>query len=697
MRWHASHGLLGAGLVLFLLNKWVDSPIIGSLAVIAFLIAAIWRMSGWQFFGDDTANRLITGTLFMGSIFSGLLVLFYFFVPLFTFGLSFATLVITALVLTFVPSDPQRLAWDSAKAPNGWLLLGAIVDVVLLIQLVLIRTDEALISPWSFLSTSVFVLFGLATFAYGRGAVLSSKWQWYPFAVLHLCVGFGVAVIVYGIGFGFDPFMHRAAEVALVEMGAITPKSLLYSGQYALVAGLHMLTSWSVHWIDLLLVPVLAAASLPAIGFQSLQKGWGVSTDRARYLWLGILSIPFMLLTFTVPFTFTYLLYLLVILALPWMMRSWPVLLAFLSLSGVSLFFHPLLGAPIVTLLVILALLTIPKLKRYRRSILVIGAIGIALSVPVLMLVYQWRQGEIRETLFIFDQLHYFFNLFRSPYTDPFPFIPPILDFLYEWRYIFPILLALGLPISRYLLKTEKKDILQVYTMLLGGLLFCIALLATQFSYEGVIIHEQGEYALRLLQAWFMIPLVLALVALGKMERISHSIVLLIVSLLITHAWFFSYPQYNLKFPYLSPSVGRVDIEAVHAIDAWSAGDSYIVLSHQMMSAAAVQEFGFRDYIEYGDEEHLWYAIPTGGQMYALYTDFLYNGINQETLNRVFETSELDRLYFVTHDYWSLSEEQRSNYANAATSIRALDDHLTIYLYCSSYAECEKDHDENTN
>jgi hypothetical protein len=690
MTWHSSHAIAGGGVILFLLNQWAESPIIGTLAVVILFFTVIWRVVGWRFLGDDVFIRCVIGSLLAGTVFSGLLILFYFAFPVFSFWSSFSAMMITVIIFGVIPSNPCRLRLPKIHLPNSWLLLGAVIDFVLLVQLILIRTNEALISPWSFLALSSFVLFALATFAYCKGSRIADGWIWYPFAVLHLSVVFGVAVIVYGIGFGFDPFMHRAAETALADLGAITPKSLLYSGQYALVVGLHQLTSWTIHWIDILLVPVMAALTLPAIGYRALKEGWKISEQRSRFLWLGLLTIPFMLLTFTVPFTFTYLLYLLVLVAIPWMMRDRSILLTFLFIAVVSLFSHPLLAAPLVTLLVILLARSFANSKHVKLILYILGVIGISLSVPVLMLVYQWQQGDVRDVLFISDQLHYFFNLFRSPYADPFPFIPPLLDLLYEWRYIFPIILALGLPVWYQLLKSEKREVLSVYTMLLGGLLLCIFLLATQFSYVGVIIHEQAEYALRLLQAWFMIPLVLAVAAFGTFKKPYKSFVLIGLSLLVTHAWFFSYPQYNLKFPYVSPSVGQIDIDTVQVIDTWAGEDDYVVLSHQMMSAAAVQEFGFRDYFPYHGEEHLWYAIPTGGQMYALYTDFLYNGINQETLNDVFEESDLDRLYFVTHDYWGLSEGQISNYSREATDILPFDHHLTIYLYCSPYADCKK-------
>ena len=68
-----------------------------------------------------------------------------------------------------------------------------------------------------------------------------------------------VSAIVYVVGFGFDPFLHRAAEQALVDTGVVEPVRLLYSGQYTLTAALHHLTAWPIKLIDIWMVPIAAS------------------------------------------------------------------------------------------------------------------------------------------------------------------------------------------------------------------------------------------------------------------------------------------------------------------------------------------------------------------------------------------------------------------------------------------------------
>ena len=62
------------------------------------------------------------------------------------------------------------------------------------------------------------------------------------FTVLYLMISYSVAVIVYGVGYGFDPFIHQATIKFIDEFGAVSPKPLYYAGQYSLEIIAHKLT-----------------------------------------------------------------------------------------------------------------------------------------------------------------------------------------------------------------------------------------------------------------------------------------------------------------------------------------------------------------------------------------------------------------------------------------------------------------------
>lgn len=685
--------LLFLGFSILVVGAIFQSSIIGFLGLCIYAAVVLLIACGWGWLSADLHVRVLLGGILYAAVFGSGILLVYFFLPELTPRFVWAAFTLMTIATVLLPVTSKQLPDFRSGQWNVWIVLSGLMDLALLAQFFIVRTSEAIISPWSFISIWTFVLFALSTFVLLRGLSDSRDIFWYPVAVLHMLVLLCIAVIVYGIGFGFDPYMHRAAEEALVHFGAIKPKTVLYSAQYALVAATHHLTSIPVRWIDIVMVPLFYSLLFPAIGYFALLKGLSVEKQRARTIWLGIFTIPFMLLTFTVPFSMTYGWFLLNLLSLPWMMKGSRVRYVFILMNLLMVFFHPLLSAPLLIMTMVAEAVSRVRSEWGHGMLLFFGTTAIALSTPLMMAIYQWRQGIVRDTLFEMQNIGQFLNLFRSPYTDPYPHIPFMLDFIYDLRYFLPMIFTCA-AISLWVYLPLRRRTKYILISLLVGLMICIFLLSTQFVYEGVIVHEQAEYALRLLQAWYMIPIVMLVFILAGWKHVNHILIHIALAGFIMHAWFFSYPQYNLKYPYLSPSVGRTDIEVVHRIDEVAGGRPYAVLTNQMMSAAAIQEFSFRDYIVYEGNQVLWYPLPTGGSLYALYTELLYNGVDEEILREFFQNANVDELYLVTHLYWGVRDTSAESYAHYSEQQIMHGTDLIIYQFCR-YENCSQDSDKN--
>ena len=628
--------------------------------------------------------RLFFGWLALGSIFVLLLVGSYFALGQINGLSSFLVLIVVSGLLLLIPRDNgvrpgngnRLLTWS--KIPLWtWLVLAA--DMILLLVFVLARTDQAIISPWNLLSSEVFILYAAATFFLYLTAKEAKPWLFLSLSVLHTFVTLSAAAIIYAVGFGFDPFIHRAAEQALLADGFIEPRQILYSGQYLLVTALHYLTSIPLKLIDVWLVPATASIVLPIASYIGLRHGWKVKEHLARIGSLGFLFLPMVLSYFTVPYTFTYTFFLALIFLLPLARRNNKIALILLLTSITMIFFHPLLAVPYT-----IWLLGYLFGQKKQRLFKVLTFLAISIAVPAMFVVHA---GIGLQDIIIYnplDRLDLFFNLFYNPFIDHFPYIPVFLDLLYEIRYYLPYCLLLIAGLGSLTLKKQKQDFGWYWTLVLG-LIGAMFFSSTMFEIPGIIVHEQAEFALRLEQAMFTVVIPIVVLVLIKLYYQSKNLLryalLILLAGIITINWYFTYPQFNLKYPFYSPSVSQTDLDTVQEIDLRASGQQYLVLSNQMTSAAALQEFGFANYYQLDGQDILWYAIPTGGPLYQEFIGMIEFGQIEQRMNSLQDKTKVDKIYLSLHSYWPWSEGLVSELAQTASDYFEQDNQIQVYIY----------------
>ncbi|MCR4311985.1 MAG: hypothetical protein NUV56_01740, partial [Candidatus Uhrbacteria bacterium] len=243
-------------------NLFIANGILGSLAFAMWFGVALWRIAP-RLPGHDQLAKFFFAALVLGTALTAGSLAIYFLLPVNALSVGGLFVVLTALVLyieaekriTFLTPDAFSILRPSFGNVPPWILwLLATLQCVTLLFLAAARTSEPLVSPWTILPASIFVFFFLSCvltlYVQQRGTNATLI-----FGALQVFLAVGLSAIVYGVGFGFDPFVHRAAEAALVATGHIEPLSLLYSGQYALVGALHLLTQLPVLVIDISLLP----------------------------------------------------------------------------------------------------------------------------------------------------------------------------------------------------------------------------------------------------------------------------------------------------------------------------------------------------------------------------------------------------------------------------------------------------------
>lgn len=572
---------------------------------------------------------------------------------------------------------------------TGYLVLVFIGQGLLFWQFIGARTNQAVNSPWAFFDASLFIIYGLTTWLllhvlYERSDVLATCAAW-----MHAFVSLSVVAIIVQLGFGFDPFIHRAAERVMAETGSIEPKRFLYTGQYVLVSTLHRITDISVARIDIWLTPVLASVSLPIIGRFGLRRGLDVSARWARVGGLAVFLVPYLSFVFTVPHNLNVVLFLWLVLLLP-LFTVRPAFRYFGIMLAISmLFIHPLLGAPACAL--VFGSVLWGRIKSdFGKSVCLFALFAVSVGLlPTLFAVHNWMQG-VDPIVWRNPITHReaFFALFRDPFKhDLFP-VPAVWDWIYSYRtFIPPLLSVLGL--GAILTQKRIRDRLLPYAFFVFGTMGALWLVSTLFVFPDIIPREQQEFSLRVLQVTYLslMPVVVARVGYfwERRERSFAwlSAVFVVMAVCMTFAWYMSYPQNNPKVVQAGYSMRLADIEAVRKIDAVAGDVPYFVLSNQMTSVAALREFGFDRYLTpQNGERILWYPLPTGGELYTYYLSMLFDGADRETVRRAARFTQTELGFFIVPNYWPNVEHIRKSAAqHADASIDVAGGQIVIYKY----------------
>jgi len=648
---------------LFVANLWVSSVALGVVAGLVWIVVVISTFAQQDRFGASELERYLFSSLFVMSLIGLMLSVGYL-----ASSLSPVLIVGVIFLVTLLCSRSRagvRLSGRTEGRPymlgitlhrlhwtNFLAVLIGLGDIFILLQAVGVRTSDALSSPWSLFGASIFILFGFISFALLVIADERKDDLSIFLTVFHFFTAILISTIVFKIGFGFDPFIHRAAETELSLRGVIEPKQILYTGQYVMVTAIHKLTALPVKIVDTWMVPLVSSLLIPLAAYLGLHRGFDLAEREARTWAHVIFLLPPMPLTFTVPFNITFALFFSVVffLLLDLNRVQWGILYL---VSFFAILTHPLLGVPMMLL--------IAMVHGWNRKLMVLTSI---VAIPVMFAVNNIGAGL--DTVSFLNPLarsSMFFNLFIDPYQHNLFPIPQIWEALYLYKtWVMWMMLGVATLGARHMtnLRTRSAYAASAFSLMLG-----VFLLSTMFVFKDIIWYEQAEFSLRLIQGISL--LALPFVALHgatktrSLSEIRRYILFGVVAIAMTCSWYFSYPRLDPKSITPGVSVSATDVEAVYRIDEMAGGDEYIVLSGQMMSAVALQEFGFRDYVVADGEEYLWYALPTGGVLYQEFLRYLNQGADREVIDLIENGVGVHKIYTVIHSYTPGSESLVEN------------------------------------
>lgn len=539
------------------------------------------------------------------------------------------------------------------------------LDITLVIILIINRSTDLMPSPWIAVEYWYFLVYAVATallffLLYTRN---STKEQ-ILLSSLHLFTTFVVTAILYPLGYGFDAFVHRATEIWILNNGNIQPYQPYYIGQYSLVVWLAQITKIPLFYIDIYLVPILASLTIPAGIIYSLKHSYNVLSKYTAYaVWL-IPFIPFLSLHLTTPHNVVLLFSILLVFFSFGYLHNQVHAKVLLLLALATICTHPLVGAPMfVFTLAIIIIKKIAKNKPAIISILILLFVVLAISLPAMFILNNIRTGaglpQFGNPLLSANK---FFELFARPYWYA-KNTPLIYELLYFWQtLIVPGTIIISLIGFILYQKKEQGLLLYIFPISAFGFVVSAWLLRSWIVFPDVVSYEQGDFPLRLIKAsiLFLLPFagyfLYSLIFWGenyKFKKIFLIKILVLGSALLMVSFYLSYPQRNIKARFPGLNVTESDFKAVEWIHNRHDDYNYIVLSNQLVSAAALTEYSFAKYFDTPNGEIFYYSVPTGGLLYQQYGKMLYEGQKREYMVDAMDLVGVSKAYFVINSYWA--------------------------------------------
>lgn len=498
------------------------------------------------------------------------------------------------------------ILWKSLSFSERVCWFAAALMVLQLSLIGAARTDATLVSIWQVLPWTVVPLFALVWFFLWLFAdQLRDRWQ-AILAVLLGVVAFGASWAIYVYGFGFDPFIHQAASQYLAEHHTIALPSPLYAGYYGLLAAASWVTPFSISQIDRALVP-LAMTTFMAWWVVRGTALWSLP----RWVGWGILLLPFGFATFSVPYHLSVVLVMFLIAVLP---RLRPTAWWIAALVGLALI-HPLLLVPASVLMVGIVWPSVGH-SWWKQAILALATCG---GIVMLFWLYAMQGGGILAAPTWTGVQRALTVVTGFPFANE-----PLSIWLsivwrtqHAWMFVATILGAAGLICCA---PQAHRVAARTLVSVMIGVAIALVLIAAGASFENILPSEQYEFSLRLrnILPWLVFP------GLGHLlqwasTRVSRVALGCLCMPLVAIVWYTSYPLYAPGTAYAAPGLGRGEVEAFEQAERMSEGAPYAALAPQMVSAAALRSFGFERSLQTAAGERYPYAIPTGGELYALY------------------------------------------------------------------------------
>jgi len=547
--------------------------------------------------------------------------------------------------------EDWREKWNKNNKKNSLTIAYLFFFLISLLILINFQTEESIISPWQKIPYHFFFFYSLATIT-----LLININKNNPLFLLlisfHYFLSFGIAVIIYKLGYGFDSFVHESTISHIIKNGSIEPRPFYYLGYYSLLVIFDKIFMVPYEFLNKFSTPILASILIPLTTYQALSKIFE-NKNTVKILLITFLIIPFGILTHTTPQTFSYLLLILSVL-LGLTCNNYTDLIIIYLLSLVAIITQPVAGIPAFFYAIFLTLYHSGIKKRRNLIYLVLFLISF-IALPLAFYLFNQTQGQIINInnlfhLFSFEE----FQLFTKNQENA--GLNTIYFLIENFKFIFLFFVAYGIHLA-VKHRQECRSYFIFIIMSLSGF-FSYLLIKIQ-TFEFLISYEQQDYANRILNicAIFLLPFVfLALyqiISKMKEKNISIKIIFSILLIILSNtALYSSYPRFDRYHNSHGQSISKYDIEAVNWIEKNKETENYLVLANQQVSASALKSFGFKKYFPTKTGEIFYYPIPTSSPLYQYYLNMVYKKPTKKNMLEAMSFVGAEEGYFILNKYW---------------------------------------------
>ncbi|MFA6304863.1 MAG: hypothetical protein WCV73_00045 [Patescibacteria group bacterium] len=689
-------------LLAFNILNW-PAAVIASLAGALFLIFAGLAIGNWLFIKNSWTCRFIYGLLFTG-VFAALINTAFFYLSKMDQNAHLATLVLIFILTTLaVKKHPLifNLSWKFVwpRLNLTLLTLGYGFFIALMFWLIFkAQTIVSIRSPWETITPQIFLLYFLATFILYAIIKFSHSNKTLFLVCLHAFLSFSVALIIYRLGFDYDPFIHRENLRLIAKNGTLLPKPFYYIGQYGLIIFLSKLLKIGLDNLDKLLLPLMSAVYLPTTVYYAFKDNFKAENKNVILTALTILLLPFGGFILTTPQALANLFSLITILLSLYYINHprvalWPLAL----LVIMALVVHPLAGLPLFFFFAVLAFYqhrqkkfpltgtsNLPKIihQSILWEIIILGS----LALPVAFLINSYTLSQLKVTLSsswvanIIASLSHQTALFYYR-----PFIS-LTDLVYSFgKNSTLIIFVLALTGLFFVVKHRQ---FKPYFAYLAGFLMLIMnyfLVKGMISFFSLLSYEQITYPKRILEIsiYLLLPFIIISLYLffQKLQQQKSAVILLsfvLLSVGLSCSWYLAYPRVDKISEDHGYSSSQTDFKTVKFIDELQKSQPYIVLAAQPVSAAAISSLGFKYY--YND--NFFYPVPTASRLYGLYEDLAYaKGNTGEIIATAGYLTGVTDIYFVLNNYWLNASDLIEKHKQSADQWFAIDGKNYIFKY----------------
>lgn len=574
----------------------------------------------------------------------------YVFYGLNSYGIYFtslSSLIIIILIIKYYlkTTDKFKLKTIITEIPKNEKIYFIIFLLTWLIAIYFLysgQSDRPILSPWQVVSGWFFLAYASGIIILFKLSLSSSKLLT-PALILQSFLLFGTAVIVYNIGYGFDPFIHEAAIKAIEKLGQIKPLTPYYLGQYSLIIVLHKLTSLDLSFWSKILIPSLAAITLPLIimrwlkNHRGAEKNWSLAA-------IFILILPATIFIVTTPQNLAYLFLLIII--------FWPsqkttlnekVIIWFCALA--ALVTQPIAGIPAVLAALNLSL----EKKSWHKFIYPLIIAGFTLAIPLAFYIFTSLDAKTAITL-SWPNLKFLSGLIPAKANQETWW----LNFIYLYNGLWGLIIF-SLSLIGAWLSLKKKNLELIYRFFWPAIALIIAaILSSTINFHFLINYEQSNYPERLMITGLLFALPLIIYSfkelahlIGKSQKTTIVSWIIIITAAATASIYLSYPRFDHYHNSHGYASSKADELAVKWIEEDSQGEPYVVLANQQVSAAALRHYGFKAYYN----NIFYYPIPTSGELYKIFLNMVEKPDLKE-INQAQNLTGVNKIYFVLNSYW---------------------------------------------